>query len=89
MKALRAVSQFRRNLKRIKKRGYDLDKLDEVITLLREGDDLPREYHDHALKGDWVGSRDCHIETDWILIYETDDDEVVLQATGTHADLFE
>ena len=89
MKDVHTTAKFRRDLKRVKKRRWDIDLLDEVIDLLRAGEELPETYKDHGLKGEWFGSRDCHIEFDWVLIYETGEDEVVLQATGTHADLFE
>ncbi len=89
MKDVRTTAKFRRDLKRCKKRGYDLDLLEEVLDLLREGTPLPKTYKDHMLKGEWSGCHDCHIQPDWVLIYETDDDSVTLERTGTHADLFE
>ena len=89
MKDVLTTAKFRRDLKRAEKRGCDIDFLDKVIDLLRAGEELPATYKDHGLKGEWAGSRDCHIEFDWVLIYETNEDEVVLQATGTHSDLFE
>lgn len=89
MKDVHTTAKFRRDLKRTKKRGWNIALLDEVIDLLRAGEELPETYKDHGLKGEWVGCRDCHIEFDWVLIYETGEDEVVLQATGTHADLFD
>ena len=88
MKDLRARTAFKRDLKRVTKRDYDIDKLAVVIEILRAGDDLPETYRDHALKGDWGHWRECHIAADWLLIYKTDADQVVLGATGTHADLF-
>jgi mRNA interferase YafQ len=59
-----------------------------VVTLLAEQQDLPLEYRDHALRGDWVGFRDLHIEPDWLLLYRIAGNEVQLACTGTHSDLF-
>lgn len=72
------------------KRGANMDLLDEVITMLCHQDKLPNKYKDHALSGNWVGYRDCHIEPDWVLIYRVEKNTLVLLATrtGTHADLF-
>ena len=65
-----------------------MGKLKTVIELLIAGDDLPAHYLDHPLRGNYAGSRDCHIEPDWVLIYKIDGDDVYLVRTGTHADLF-
>ena len=66
------------------------DELKAVIHLLKCGESLPAQYRDHALKGDFVGARECHIQPDWLLIYEVDDGELVLTLvrTGSHAQLF-
>lgn len=82
-------TQFRRDVKRVEKRGKDLRKLKELLLLLLEQSDLPEHYRDHALKGDWRGFRDAHIEPDWLLIYRVSDDELQLARTGSHADLFQ
>ena len=84
------TSQFKRDYKLIKKRGYDLSLLSEVIGFLAEGEPLPEKYKDHALTGNWAGHRDCHILNDWLLIYRIEDDELVLvlSRTGTHSDVF-
>jgi mRNA interferase YafQ len=63
-------------------------KLRAVLTLLAQEQPLPAEYRDHALRGDWIGFRDLHIEPDWLLLYRIEGDEVQLARTGTHADLF-
>ena len=84
------TSQFRKDLKRIRKRGYDVSKLDDVLkTLLRE-EPLPAKHHDHALTGDYTGFRECHVEPDWLLVYAIDKGQLILTAsrTGTHSDLF-
>lgn len=89
MKAIRRSTRFRRDLKRSKRRGHDLNRLAAVIDVLAGDGTLPARYRDHALTGDWIGTRECHIAPDWLLIYELTDDKLVLQRTGTHADLFE
>ncbi len=72
----------------MRKRGKNLEKLQEVVKLLSEGTPLPPNYRDHPLIGQWQSSRDCHIETNWILIYTADKDSLRLERTGTHSDLF-
>lgn len=81
-------SSFKKDLKRQKKRCKRLDKLKYVIELLMFGSDLPASSCDHALTGNWVGWRDCHIEPDWILIYKVTEYELLLGRTGSHSDLF-
>ena len=88
MKAFRLAARYKRDYKRIAKRGYDLDLIDAVLDLLARDEALPTARRDHPLKGEWMGYRECHIEPDWLLIYKTNNDEVVLARTGTHADLF-
>ena len=88
MKKVSQTRQFSRDVKRMRKRGKDLDKLREVVRLLAEGTPLPANCRDHPLIGPWYPSRDCHIEADWILIYTADEDSLRLERTGTHSDLF-
>ena len=88
MKNLRLTSAFKKDLKRITKRNYDRPLLDAVVDALREAQPLPPARRDHALAGEWKGLRECHIEPDWLLIYQSTDDEILLARTGTHADLF-
>lgn len=82
-------TQFRRDTKRAEKRGKDMSKLRALVLLLLEQQPLPAKYRDHALKGEWSGLRDVHIEPDWLLIYYVEGDELHLVRTGTHADLFD
>lgn len=84
------TTKFKKDYKLAKKRGMDISKLTKVITMLAEGEKLPAEYRDHALSGNWVGHRECHIEPDWLLVYYIEDDVLVLTLTrtGTHSDLF-
>lgn len=87
---VRYSSKFNKDYKLIKKRGYNLDKLKEVVALLRDGIKLPPKYKDHALSGNYVNFRECHIEPDWLLIYKIDNNVLILTVfrTGTHSDLF-
>jgi len=88
MKKVSQTKQFSRDVKRMRKRGRDLEKLREVVKRLAGGTQLPPNYRDHPLVGSWHPSRDCHIEPDWILIYTSDKDSLRLERTGTHSDLF-
>lgn len=81
-------TSFMRDMKRVRKRGYRMNKLKQVIALLARGDRLPRHYRDHALKGHYADHRECHIEPDWLLIYRKTHRTICLVRTGTHADLF-
>lgn len=80
---------FRKDLKRAKKRGLDLNLLSEVVDLLQKGETLPEKYKDHMLTGNWVGHRECHIQPDWLLIYRIVEDKLILSLvrTGSHSDL--
>jgi len=84
------TSQFKKDVKRADKRGEDLSKLRKVMELLIDGGPLPPESKDHPLRGNFAGSRDCHIEPDWVLIYTLTekDTHVRFERTGTHSDLF-
>lgn len=83
------TSQFKKDIKRKRKQGAELAKIDEVITVLRSGEPLPERNRDHALSGTYRGHRECHIEPDWLLIYRIDSDLLVLTAvrTGSHSEL--
>lgn len=90
MLTIRYQSSFRKDYKKIVKRGYNTALLTQVISLLAEQKPLPEKYRDHALAGDYVGFRECRITPDWLLIYEIKEQELVLclTRTGTHSDLF-
>jgi len=81
--------QFRKDVKRVEKRGKDMGKLRLVLTLLIEDKPLPVRLRDHPLKGEWASWRDLHIEPDWLLIYKVDAETLLLGRTGTHSDLFD
>ena len=87
---IRPTSKFQRDLKRAKKRGYDISLLTGIIKKLAVGEPLPEKNRDHDLSGDYVGCRECHITPDWLLVYEIDHGELILYLTrtGTHSDLF-
>ena len=74
----------------MKKQGRDIGKLREVIDMIVDEKPLPPKYQDHPIHGEWEGSRDCHIQGDWVLIYEIDDvaHTVTFHRTGSHSDLF-
>jgi mRNA interferase YafQ len=88
MKRVSQTTQFSRDVKRMRKRGKDLGRLQEVVRFLAAGTLLPPKHRDHPLIGPWAPSRDCHVEPDWILIYTADDASLRLERTGTHSDLF-
>jgi len=82
------TKQFERDTKQIKKRGKNLEKLKIIIRSLVAEEELDSIHRDHKLIGNWKGRRECHIESDWLLIYMTESDKVVFERTGTHSDLF-
>lgn len=90
MRTFSRTSQFKKDVKRAGQRGKDLAKLKAVLELLIDGGSLPAQLKDHPLRGEFVGSRDCHIEPDWVLIYTLteNDAHVCFERTGTHSDLF-
>ena len=88
MKQLSQTNQFSKDVKRMAKRGKDVEKLKTVVTHLARGEELDPRHRDHPLMGEWKGSRDCHIEPDWLLLYTSDDSSLRLERTGTHSDLF-
>jgi mRNA interferase YafQ len=88
MKNFSQTKQFSKDVKRMQKRGKNLCKLQEITKLLANRFPLPVSYKDHPLMGIWSSSRDCHIESDWILIYTLEADFLRLERTGTHSDLF-
>ncbi len=85
------TSSFKKDLKKVTNRGKDLSKLLHVMDLLIEGQTLPQKLKDHSLGGQFRGCRDCHLEPDWLLIYEITENgsHVSFLRTGTHSDIFE
>lgn len=87
---VKLTTQFKKDYKQAIKRGLKIQMLDDVITALALGEVLPEKNRDHALSGNWIGHRECHILPDWLLIYRIEDDVLILTLTrtGTHSDLF-
>lgn len=84
------TTQFRKDYKLAMKRGLKIELLERVIMLLAAGETLPEKNKDHALTGNWVVHRECHILPDWLLVYRVEDDVLVLTLTrtGSHSNLF-
>jgi len=91
MYTVKPTTKFQKDLKRVDKRGYNINLLTEVIKKLAAGEALDVSYNDHPLKGQYKGCQECHITPDWLLIYEIVNGELILYLTrtGTHSDLFE
>ncbi len=81
-------TKFRQDYKRCKKRGKDIKKFDALLKILVADEELPEEYQDHPLIGNYKGFRECHIEPNWLLIYEKTETTVYFVRLGTHSDLF-
>ena len=90
MLKIKFLNSLKEDYKRIRKRGYDIALLENVVRMLADGETLPAKYRDHTLTGNYSGFRECHITPDWLLIYEVRESELilVLSRTGTHSDLF-
>ena len=90
MLTIKYQAAFKKDYKRIVKRGYDMRLLEKVIELLANQKPLPEKNRDHQLSGDYAGCRECHITPDWLLIYEVADEDLILYLTrtGSHSDLF-
>ena len=90
MLTIKYETTFKKDFKRIVRRGYDIRLLENVIEMLANGQVLPEKYRDHSLIGDYADCRECHITPDWLLIYKISNAELILYLTrtGTHSDLF-
>ena len=86
---VKTTTRFKKSVKQMEKRGKSHTKLLEVVNKLAMGETLPPQYRDHALTGNFIGFRDCHIENDWVLIYKIQNDVLILTFadTGIHSDL--
>lgn len=82
------TKQFEKDLKRCKRRGKNLDKFKILAKTLLSGKPLDPIHKDHKLVGNYIGRRDCHIESDWVLIYKTIGKQLIFERMGTHSDLF-
>ena len=88
MKKLQTERQFEKGIKKQRKRGKNREKIQTVIKCLLTDEPLPYNARPHKLKGEWEGFWECHIDSDWLLIYQYDEDNLILHATGSHQDLF-
>ncbi len=88
---VKPTTQFKKDYKRAMKRGLKIELLEKMVELLAMGEALPEKNRDHELSGNWDGHRECHIQPDWLLIYRTEGEALMLflMRTGTHADLFD
>ena len=80
--------QFERDVKRLVRRRKDMEKLKIIVRTLLAGERLDPIHREHKLVGDYRGRLECHIESDWLLIYKLEADTIIFERTGTHADLF-
>lgn len=80
--------QFQRDVRRMKRRGKDMEKLRRMIRSLTEGRKPDPLHRDRGLVGEWKGRRECHLEYDWLLIYKLESDLITFERTGSHSDLF-
>jgi mRNA interferase YafQ len=80
--------QFERDLKRMKKRRKKTEKLKIILRSLIEEEELDPIHRDHKLIGNWLGRRECHVESDWLLIYKIEDERITFERTGSLYDLF-
>ena len=87
---VKTTNQFKKDFKLAMKRGLNIDLLEIVIATLALGEPLPDKNKDHALTGNWIGHRECHILPDWLLIYRIEEEVLILTLarSGTHSDLF-
>ena len=90
MLTIKYHTMFKKYFKRIKKRGYDISRLEKIVELLANEVPLPEQFKDHNLSGNYNSFRECHIAPDWLLIYQVNNNELVLvlSRTGSHSDLF-
>lgn len=83
------TKQFAKDLKRCQRRGKNLEKFKILVRSLISGESLDAIHRDHKLTGNYLGRRDCHIESDWLLIYRIEGSTLFLERMGTHSDLFQ
>ncbi len=90
MYSIDTTHHFEKSLKKCIKRGLDISKFKECLNILSTSGSLPEKYHKHKLSGNYTGLWECHIQPDWLLVWEQDDDKLILLLidTGSHSDLF-
>ena len=80
---IKPTTKFQKDLKRIQKRGYNLELLTEIIKIIANGEELPSKYRDHNLSGNYSMCRECHITPDWLIIYELTESDLILYLKRT------
>lgn len=87
---VRYTTQFKKDLKLAKKQGKNIDRLFDVVEKLANGEALEAKFRDHDLTGNYSGCRECHVEPDWLLVYEVVEGVLVLMLyrVGSHSELF-
>ena len=88
MRKQRFTTRFKKDLNRQKKRGKKLESLKHIIKEICSNGEAPQTCRPHNLSGNWSGHSECHIESDWLLIYTVEEETVTFYRTGTHSDLF-
>jgi mRNA interferase YafQ len=87
--ALLTTTKFEKDFRRVRKQDKDIDKLEKIVDFLQAQQALPFACRPHLLHGSWAGHWDCHIESDWLLLYRVTETALILVRTGSHAELFE
>ncbi|MCH9626693.1 MAG: mRNA interferase toxin YafQ [Chlamydiales bacterium] len=88
MRKISTTKQFEKDVTRVKKQRRDIKKLGDIIEKLARSERLPAHNRHHKLKGNYVDRWECHIAPDWLLIYKNSKNEICLERTGSHSDLF-
>jgi len=88
MRAPVYTRQFEKDIKKARQRGQNLEKLKIIVKGLIAGDRIDSIHRDHALLGNYANRRECHIESDWLLIYKLEKDRIIFERTGRHSDIF-
>ncbi len=88
-KLIKVTKAFKKDFKRIQKQNKNIQLIKDIILNLECGKEIPTKYSPHKLKGNWKNHFECHIETDWLMIWKEDEDIIYLIRTGSHAELFQ
>lgn len=81
------TSQFKKDYKKVRKQGKNIESLNQLMQKILRQEELPRKYKDHSLVGNFRGRRECHLTPDWLLIYRIDGEDAVFERTGSHSEL--
>jgi mRNA interferase YafQ len=82
------TKQFDKDVKRSQRRGKNVEKLKIIVRTLLSDESLDPIHRDHKLTGNYIGRRECHIESDWLLVYKIEEENLIVERLGTHSDLF-